>query len=206
FNTKQVVHHFAFGQRCLAGNAEVELELFTEVAIAAVAAHAYSLLGQFGFSNLLLINCAQNHALDPVLLALMVDQAEWAKLRDCQKAGARQDSVVVFSAAGACTWYEGCQRQTRKVVAWQEALSGEVPVGFEVRLAFIVVLQQAELDGTFLPASSGYITLPLAAGGAGHQPIGLFDLLERGGIKITPAAEAVIEPAHGLLQTLVCPM
>ena len=45
FNSEKVVHHFPFRQRCLAGDAQIQVKLLVEVPVTTMSAHFGLLLG-----------------------------------------------------------------------------------------------------------------------------------------------------------------
>src|SRR5690554_4523503 len=196
-NAKEVMYLLGFGQRRAAGHAEVEVKLLVEVPVVAVGTDPDPLFGQPGFIHLLLLHGTEDHPLDAVLLALVIDQAERAEFRDSQEARPREHTAVALPAPLAGAGDEGGQRQAREVVAGEEALAGEVAVGLEVRLTPAVVLEQAQLDGAFVEAALGDLALLPAAARVHHQLGGFVDLAEGGGVKLAPATEAVVEGAHG---------
>src|SRR5439155_15461472 len=73
----------------------------------------------------------QDHAIDQVARALMIDNGARAELGDRQETGPRE---VFIALLGASPWNIGRERQAREVVAGQKALAGEVAVAVEIRL------------------------------------------------------------------------
>src|SRR5437868_410902 len=72
----------------------------------------------------------------------MVDETVRAKLRDGEEAWPLHDRSAL------CCWDEGVQRQAREIVARQEAFSGQVAIGIEVRAAIgLPPLQHVQLLG-----------------------------------------------------------
>ena len=72
----------------------------------------------------------KNHPIDLIAVALVVDQAVGAELRDGQKAGALQELGASLLAAR----HERRQREAGERIPWQEAFSGKVAVRVEVRV------------------------------------------------------------------------
>ena len=112
----------------------------------------------------------QDDAVDEVARAFVVDDRAGTKLGDRQEPGPGKEFVATLP--GPPTRDVGREGKPRKVVAWQEALAGKVPVAVEVGLGDVFSLgQQFELRFGLLAEAFGSVFIGGRSGGVTDDPI-----------------------------------